>query len=42
MSAEKSSLIRYSGYNLSNRVLRVLGDVDRALAMIDSENKTNK
>ena len=40
MSAEKSSLIRYSGYNLSNRVLRVLGDVDRALAMIDSENKT--
>jgi|TARA_B100001540_G_scaffold316864_1_gene347893 molecular chaperone GrpE len=40
MSAEKSALIRYSGYNLSNRILRVLGDVDRALGMIDSENET--
>ncbi|MAK04664.1 MAG: nucleotide exchange factor GrpE [Euryarchaeota archaeon] len=40
MSAEKSSLIRYSGYNLSKRILRVLGDVDRALEMMDSENET--
>jgi molecular chaperone GrpE len=38
--AEKSSLIRYSGFNLANRILRVLGDVDRALKMIDSENDT--
>ena len=40
LSAEKSSLIRYSGYNLSKRILRVLGDVDRALEMMDSENET--
>ena len=37
---EKSSLIRYSGFNLANRILRVLDDVDRALKMIDSENDT--
>tara|TARA_B100001996_G_scaffold168620_1_gene128536 strand:+ start:171 stop:740 length:570 start_codon:yes stop_codon:yes gene_type:complete len=38
--AEKSTLIRYSGFNLANRMLRVLGDVDRALLMIDQENNT--
>jgi len=40
LTAEKSTLIRYSGFNLANRMLRVLGDVDRALMMIDSENNT--
>ncbi|RAH16552.1 MAG: nucleotide exchange factor GrpE [Methanobacteriota archaeon] len=40
MNAEKSSLIRYSGFNLSRRILGVLDDVDRALTMIDDENKS--
>jgi len=37
---EKATLIRYSGFNLANRMLRVLDDVDRALMMIDSENNS--
>ena len=37
---EKATLIRYSGFNLANRMLRVLDDVDRALMMIDSENES--
>ena len=38
LSGEKSNLIRYSGFNLSRKILGVLDDVDRALDMIDSEN----
>ena len=40
LNSEKSILIRYSGFNLSKRILRVLGDVDRALGMISPDNET--
>ena len=40
MSGEKSSLIRYAGFNLSRRIIGVLDDVDRALTMIEDENKS--
>tara|TARA_Y100000588_G_C14216098_1_gene908910 strand:+ start:945 stop:1502 length:558 start_codon:yes stop_codon:yes gene_type:complete len=40
LNSEKSALIKYSGFNLAKRILRVLDDTDRALAMIESDNES--
>ncbi len=37
---EKSTIIRYSGLNLSRKMLSVLGDVDRALLSISDDDET--
>lgn len=37
MAQDKSNLIRYSGLNLSRKMLSVLGDVDRALSSIEDD-----
>ncbi len=40
MAQEKSNLIRYSGLNLSRRMLSVLSDVDRALSSIGDDDES--
>tara|TARA_B110000444_G_scaffold126707_1_gene119228 strand:- start:46616 stop:47194 length:579 start_codon:yes stop_codon:yes gene_type:complete len=40
LMAEKADLIQYSGMGLARRMLTVLGDVDRALANLDSEDSS--
>ena len=40
VSQEKSNLIRYSGLNLSRKMLSVLSDVDRALSSITDEDES--
>ena len=40
MSQEKSNIIRYSGLNLSRKMLSVLSDVDRALSSISDDDES--
>ena len=40
MAQEKSNLIRYSGLNLSRKLLSVLSDVDRAISSIDDDDES--